>query len=1076
MNGMRKLPGTLLVAFLLPSLLGAAPIQITGRVLHPPKEVQIELRPWAVGYEEALRRLKNEAVPPIASARPQADGSFAIRVPESGFYSVVVRADEHLAMERFVRFLVEETELSQVELPRASPLEVRAVGADGKPLAGVVIQALPQASEKGDWRAAERRAVTDAEGRAVFPRTEGEALTLTVTTPGLYGTTSTAPTGASQTVRFPVPRSRTIELRGASGKPAVGAFVRLARRGWPFGLTGPDGRIALPVPQEGEIGLFAEDAKGHRIEIVMTVEAGEGTDVPVVSLRSPTTVTGKTLDAASREPVSGALVWTGGTAWTRAGADGSFELRAPSGDHGSVEASAPGRLHHARAWQRDANVPITFLLESAATLSGQVMDEAGKPVAGARVTALPNPADRLSARMEEREDRSGPDGRFVLRKLPAGRLHRVEAVLEGFAPASQLADSTAPVRLVLRRGTVAIGRVVSEEGLPVAGAQVSLTPDGEEMLPTQIKPFLATSDADGRFRLPGLSAGRFTLGAERPGFAAALVRDVLIPEQEPQVDLGEVRLQPGAAIEGIVTDPRGRPVERAWVMLRPFDPEGFMMAETAFHGRPPIQTGSDGRFRIADLPLGIRFNLRVHHAELLPEEVNGIEAPTTRPLRIQLSLPRSLAGRVIDAQGEPIANASVTQMESTSAPDGSNVMQSLGDQVRTDEEGRFVLSRVKPGTMQLRVSAFGYRSRDAQRIRVPEEGEAAPVEIILEPGTSLQGQVLDSQGQPVPGASVHAWGPAREGQTFVNASASTDEEGRYELVDLEPGPHEIEAFVFGEGRRARAAVEIQPGRNRLDLRLPGGVEVSGRVVDSQGAPVPAASLSLAPVQRNGSATGAQGLSSADGSFVLADIPDGEYRLTASRQGFAASILPEVRVAGAPVNGLELRLAPGAVIRGRILGLAPEDGRRAMIMAFSEQIGAHLRGSVAPDGSYRVPDVAPGDWHVIAHISPQSSVEGRAQVAEGEEEVVLDLEIPTGFSLSGRVLRDSSPLPGARVVATQDDQRPHLGVTGDDGTFRIEHVPAGSYKLLVVLSTGVALSRTIEINGDQEITLEIGPAP
>jgi len=361
-----------------------------------------------------------------------------------------------------------------------------------------------------------------------------------------------------------------------------------------------------------------------------------------------------------------------------------------------------------------------------------------------------------------------------------------------------------------------------------------------------------------------------------------------------------------------------------------------------------------------------------------------------------------------------------------------------------------------------------------QGIRISEEGEAAPVEITLEPGTSLQGRVLDSRDLPVPNAAVHARGSAREGGTFFGGSASTDEQGRYELMDLEPGPYEIEAFVFDKGRSTRAAVEIQPGSNRLDLRLPTGVEVSGRVVDSQGAPVPAATLSLAPIKRDGSALGAQGLSSGDGSFVLADVPDGEYRLTASRQGFASAVLPEVRVAGVPVGGLELRLAPGAVIRGRILGLAPEEVRKAMIMAFSEQIGAHLRGSVAADGSYQVPDVAPGDWHVIAQIAPESSIEGRVQVAEGEQEVVLDLELPTGFLLSGRVLRDSSPLPGARVVVTLDDQRAYMGVTGDDGTFRIERIPAGSYKLLVVVSTEMALSRTIEINGDQEVTLEIGP--
>ena len=543
------------------------------------------------------------------------------------------------------------------------------------------------------------------------------------------------------------------------------------------------------------------------------------------------------------------------------------------------------------------------------------------------------------------------------------------------------------------------------------------------------------------------------------------MRDILIPENEPQVDLGEVRLLPGAAIEGIVTDERDRPVERAWVMLSAS--EGFMAT--------PIQTGSDGRFRIADLPLETRFNLRVQHPELLPEEVTGVEAPTTRPLRIRLSLPRSLAGRVIDVQGEPIANASVTQMETTSVPDGTRFMQSVRDQARTDEDGRFVLSRVKPGTVQLRVSALGYRTRDMQGIRVPEEGEAAQVEITLEPGTSLQGRVLDSRDLPIPRASVQARSAAREGQAFFGGSASTDEEGRYELVDLEPGPYEIQVFVFEKGRSTRAAVEIQPGSNRLDLRLPGGVEVSGRVVDGQGAPVPAARLFLEPVQRDQDALGAQGLSSGDGSFVLADVPDGEYRLTASRQGFASAVLPEVRVAGTPVGGLELRLAPGAVIRGRILGVAPEDGQRATIVAFSEQIGAHSMGSVAPDGSYRVPDVAPGDWRVVAQIPPELSIGGSVQVAEGEEEVVLDLELPAGFVLSGRVLLDGSPVPDARVIAARDDQRPYLGVTGDDGTFRIERIPAGSYKLLVaLLPDNVALSRTIEINGDQEVTLELGP--
>jgi hypothetical protein len=200
----------------------AAPLQITGRILHPPKDTQVELRPWTVEHAEALRRLKGEAVPPIASAKARVDGWFAVKVPDTGFYSVVVRAPGHLAMEGFVPFVVEETEMPPVELRPASPLEVLAVGEDGQHLAGVTIRAVPLKPESGnrlDWRAAERSAVTDAGGKAVFPHAEGEALTLVDTTPGRYATATTGPTGASQTIRFPAQRSRMVEFRGVNGEP-----------------------------------------------------------------------------------------------------------------------------------------------------------------------------------------------------------------------------------------------------------------------------------------------------------------------------------------------------------------------------------------------------------------------------------------------------------------------------------------------------------------------------------------------------------------------------------------------------------------------------------------------------------------------------------------------------------------------------------------------------------------------------------------------------------------------------------------------------------------------------------------
>ncbi|HEX6863780.1 MAG TPA: carboxypeptidase regulatory-like domain-containing protein, partial [Thermoanaerobaculia bacterium] len=713
----------------------------------------------------------------------------------------------------------------------------------------------------------------------------------------------------------------------ANGKPAAGVLVRLARRGWPYGLTGEDGRIPLPVPLKDEIGLFAEDSRGLRIEVVMTVEAGEGTDVHVVSLRSPTPTTGRVLEASSREPIAGALVWNGGTSWGRTGSEGTFEIRAPSGDRGRVEAAATGYTRFVFQWKRDENAPLTFLLGPAAPISGQVVDEAGKPVEGAKVATITNPPDYRGG-LEDRWAWSGPDGRFVLRRLPAGRVHAVAAVKEGFAPARQLGDSTAPLRLTLRRGTLAAGRVVDEQGQPVAGAELALVPAEQDLTPRPRIDFSAVSDAKGSFRIPNVSAGRFDLHASRPGFTSTTRSGILIPENEAQADIGEVTLPPGVAIEGIVVDERGRPIQGAEVVLNPFGPDN-VPGDERFIYRDRVETGPDGRFRIADLRRGMRVGLKAVHPDLNTAEMAGVEAPTAEPVRLRLTRPRSLEGRVKDRQGEPVAGARLYFSDTAGEPLGGG-WDHREAKARTDAEGRFVLSGLKPGTAYVTAMASGYRSRSGQAVQIPEEGQAPPLEITLEPGTFLEGIVRDSRGNPVPEASVLIQRPPAGGfPTMVR----TNEEGRYEAGDLEPGPVQVQ--VSRRGPSVHAAVEIRPGRNRLDLELGEEAEVSGRIVDSQGSPVPGASLLLRPAPKGESLMfigETRTVSSADGSFLFQEVADGEYLLLGTHQGYAPATLSGLQVAGAPVSGLELRLGAGAVIRGRLLGLDPAAASRVRVMA------------------------------------------------------------------------------------------------------------------------------------------------
>jgi protocatechuate 3,4-dioxygenase beta subunit len=657
----------------------------------------------------------------------------------------------------------------------------------------------------------------------------------------------------------------------------------------------------------------------------------------------PIRITGRVLEAVSRKPVAGALVWNGdagGMAWMPAGPGGMFELRVPSGDRGRIGASAPGYMVHFQSWNRNRNAALTFLLEPAAPIAGQVVDEAGRPVAGV--------------------------------------------------------DSRAPVRLVLRRGALVIGRIVDEEhGLPLAGVRVSLTAR-EAGAPNGYQPLQATTDPEGRFEIPWAGSGRHTLRTEIPGFVTMVVEDLLVPEQQPEVDLGEIRLQAGAVLEGIVTDALGRPVEAAWVRVMPsYGSADFAAAAAALSAWQPIVTGGDGRFRIEGLPRGATFDIDVDHSELLPGESLGVEVPTAEPLRIRLDLPRTLSGRVVDSRGEPVAGAAISPNVSTVLPGKNGRSRGRSwETARTDRDGRFRLSRLMPGPVDLYARAPGYRTGQLP-VQVPEEGEAEPVEIVLEVGASLEGRVLDSKGLPVHNASVQAGLRIEELESGYSSLATvrTGEEGRYEVLNFQPGTCEVQVFLPEGGGSFRAVAKLGPGRNRLDLRAPRGVQVAGRVVDGRGEPLPGASVSLKLLEPGAVTQGPERTSAADGTFVLADVLDGEYRLTVSRPGFVPLDHPGgIRIHGAPVSDLELRLSPGAVIRGRILGDHPEEARLISVRAWSEGIAYPLEAILGPGRAYRFVDVPPGEWRVLAEVAPGRVVEGTVEVAEGVEEVVLDLTL------------------------------------------------------------------------------------
>jgi hypothetical protein len=100
---------------------------------------------------------------------------------------------------------------------------------------------------------------------------------------------------------------------------------------------------------------------------------------------------------------------------------------------------------------------------------------------------------------------------------------------------------------------------------------------------------------------------------------------------------------------------------------------------------------------------------------------------------------------------------------------------------------------------------------------------------------SFAGTVADESGAVLPGATVTA--------TLVSTksvrSAVTDAEGRYRLVELQPGAYTLRAEAAGFASDVRADVRADAGRSvRLDFKLkPAGVEAEQTIVSERDAPV-----------------------------------------------------------------------------------------------------------------------------------------------------------------------------------------------------------------------------------------------
>ncbi len=663
-----------------------------------------------------------------------------------------------------------------------------------------------------------------------------------------------------------------VPIRGVvedeAGRPIAQASVRAMA--WPTDREGHHFAYEIGTARTDDQGRWQiDDAPANVSDVSLHVrhpdylrrpsQSGGGREWRTI-LSKAATVKGRVVDGSGK-PVKGARVETGGREYrderTPVATDefGEYTLHGCEAGPAIVTAQAEGFGPEFR----EVNVPKggeveapVIRLGKASTLRVRVVDQAGKPVAGAYLQVGTWRGHESLIRIGAQSEvpwrstwnaQTDDAGRFTWTSAPSDAM-LVHIFKDGYLrmePVSLTASDREQV-VTLGPALVISGSVTDAvTGKPVPRFHVIQGFDQPQRRQGILSWFQGKQSITWwRMGAVEYTGGRYSmkfdmprkesyLRVEAPGYEPAESR-AFRPDEGAMIQ--DFRLKPAAGISGVVLLPDGRPAAEVQVVLGTQETPAFVRGGVVQENSnaETTTTGPDGRLTVPKREGGF---LIVVAADKGFVDATSDEFARTGKLVLQ---PWGRIEGEVRIGRKPAAYQSVVYLPEVPSDRGDTFgMQSYDYHFTADSQGRFAIDRVIPGLGHIAlVLNTTYRNewcgresvevKPGQTTRVRLGGKGRPVigRVVLEgtPPEPVEWRSNDAAVLELPRVE------RRKATTaWITFASGFDEDGRFRIEDVAPGTYELKIPVsLPSDRRTWGAPRATMGEATLTVTVPEGPE------------------------------------------------------------------------------------------------------------------------------------------------------------------------------------------------------------------------------------------------------------